>query len=553
LVVSDTKGKFVKTLTFIFLLSLPLFSQTFARAPQVTTCNVIGDKIADDTAAIQACINATPDDSELIFPAFATMKITATVTANGRYGIKFKGLAERFGGPSATTPMPGFYWFGPDGGTMVDFNRCDNCGSEGLLYFNAPGYIGGTGGANIALNVDQTVPPPGTSTADLFERNSFVSGTQNPNFVGIMFAAYSTVNVEAMTVRGNFFSCSYGAQHLGNGIAIGNGGFYNAKKHLYQDNTFTNCAVDISLTGGSADILNNKFNESTINIIAQPVDPIKIDGNDSENATQFIVGNLGSPITVSDNRIAAVNPPAGQGAIWITRGPNTLTMIGNAFDCCASYMPVAFANHVGGSLHSQGNAYPVGTATFAGFYTVTGGFTSQHDTGLTTPMLGWTGLYSGGGYYGNFGGLVYDDSSLRWKLSNNLKDPSASQSHILVSEPATGFTLAGNKLGTCFGGNDLATVGGGFRQFTSSFSSFDTNGYIHVNAGGSWSSGDYFISGVSSSTVVSVADPPTGGLTNGSFTVNRGRQVFVPGLAGVADTMWVCAQTATGMAWKQIF
>lgn len=546
-------------LILVFALALPIFAQTFAKMPVVTNCGVVGNLLADDTATIQACINSAPDDSEIVFPSGATMKITATINIHNRFGLKLVGQMGRFGGPSAGTPAPGFYWFGPDGGTMFDYDRADNIVTESLLFFNAPGYIGGVGGASILINVDQTLAPPGTTTANLFQRNSFISGTNNPNFVGIRFAQVSGINVEAMTVEKNYLSCSYGAK-VGRGIMIGPGGFYNAKKHLYQDNTISNCDTDIYLTGGSADILNNKFNLSKTNIYGSPIDPIKIDGNDAENLTQFFVGNLTAPITISDNRIAAANPPTGQGAVWIIGAGHTLTVTGNQFDPWSSYMPVAFASHNGGSLDSSGNTYPAGLSTFAGFLTATGRFTSHNDSGLSGPMQadgGYNpgGYYAGGGYFGKFGGMVFDDSASRWKMSNDLSSPSASTSHMILSEPAASVSLSGAHLGTCASGTDLVSNSSGTNLSSASlsFSSYDAGGYVHIDAVNGWNAGDYYINGSPGAHQLAPTDPPSVSMSGGSFTVNRGRMVLVQGASGIADTLWVCVQAATGYAWKQVF
>ena len=548
------------TLILAVLFSTSLFSQSFAKMPVVTNCGVAGNLSTDDTATIQACINAAPDGSEVVFPSGATMKITATIDLHNRYGLRLLGQTGRFGGPSAGTPAPCFYWFGPAGGTMFDYNRCDNCVTQGLLFFNASGYIGGAGGANVAINVDQTVPPPGTETANLFERISVVSGTQNPAFQAIVFAQVSGNNIEAMTVRDSFINCSYGAE-VGQGIVIGPGGFYNAKRHLYQNNTISNCATDIYLTGGSADILNNHFNLSKTNVYAAAVDPISITGNDSENAAQFFTGPLTAPITMSDNRIAAVSPPAGQAAVWITSGGGqVLTFQGNKFDS-GTFMPVGFSSaNTGGYLNSSGNTYPYGGATVAGFYTVPYGLTSSMDSYVSTLMTvdgghGPAGLLVGGGYFHHIGGLVYDDGSQRWKMSNEVSNAADSTGHMVVSEPAASFTLSGTTaaLGSCGAANDLTSSANGadVTSATISFVTSDIGGYIHVNSGNGWTGGDYYIT--NAFRVAAISDAVPANLTGGSFTVNRGRQVLLQGSPGEADTFWICAQTSKGYAWKQMF
>jgi polygalacturonase len=76
----------MKKLLLLILFALPIFAQMYAKLPAATTCNVAGDRMTDDTAAIQTCINAAPDDSEVVFPSGVLMKITATLHVDGRYG-----------------------------------------------------------------------------------------------------------------------------------------------------------------------------------------------------------------------------------------------------------------------------------------------------------------------------------------------------------------------------------------------------------------------------------------------------------------------------------
>jgi hypothetical protein len=85
---------------------------------------------------------------------------------------------------------------------MMTVNRSDNLVVSNLTFFTSNGYLGGTGGANVGIDVDRTLASGGTGTNDRFEKISIISGTQNPNFQGIRFAqATPNQNVENMTVR----------------------------------------------------------------------------------------------------------------------------------------------------------------------------------------------------------------------------------------------------------------------------------------------------------------------------------------------------------------
>jgi hypothetical protein len=544
----------VKLLAFL-LAAVALHAQVFLGrgvsmgGSGLAFCNVAGNQSTDDTATIQACINNAPDDSQIVFRSGARMKITSTINIHNRYGLLLVGQMGRFGGPSAGTPAPTFYWYGADGGKMFDLDRADNIIIRSLVFFNSTGYVGGTGGANILINVDQTLSPPGTTTADQFEKISLISGTANPNFQGILFSQTSTVNVEAMTVRDSFISCGYGAS-VGSGIVIGTGGHFNAKKHVYENNSITNCAVGINLNaGGSADILYNKFNTNTTHIGAFPIDPIQITGNDSENCTQFFLGALTSPILMTDNRIAAVTPPMGQAAVWVLGGGSAqLTFIGNKFDSGA-YMPVGFAANVGGSLNSSGNTYPDTTNTLLGFYTVPYNLTSQNDAASGT----FTYLSSSSaGATNHIGGLNYDGYSQRWQLSNEVSGATVSD---VLSEPASGLTFSNAGQGTCATGTDLTSNITG-RQLTSAsttFSSSDAGGFVAISGGTGFTAATYFILSASGHNLNTIQTTGSSG-TGGTFVLNRGRTVMVQGGSGVADTLWVCAKTISDTyAWKQVF
>lgn len=520
------------------------FGGSYAKYSSASNCNVVGDKSTDDTAAIQACLDAAPDDSMIVFPSGAKMKITSTINIHNRYGLLLWGQMGRFGGPSANTAAPTFYWYGADGGKMFDLDRADNIVILSLTFFASTGYVGGTGGANIGINVDMTISGSATTTYCQFERVTVVSGTANPNFQAILFAQTSGVNVEAMTVRDSNIFCSYGSQ-VGQGLVIGPGGFYNAKKYLFQNNTLSNCSTAIYLTGGSADILNNKFNLSTTDIHAAPVDAMQIEGNDSENSTQFFTGVLTAPIVMSSNRIAATSPPMGQASVWITiGGASKLTFQGNKFDD-GSYMPVGFASNAGGSLDSSGNDYG-STNALAGFYTTPYNLTSRNDS-----VSGFISLMSSAaGPAGHIGGMNYEPYSQRWTLSNEVSSAGVSN---IVSEPSAGLSLSNLGLGTCASSTGLSSNSTG-RQLTSAltFSSNDAGGFVAIAGGSGFTAATYYILSGSGNNLNTVQSTGSNG-TGGTFVINRGRMVMVQGSAGVADTLWVCAQTNSGYSWKQIF
>ncbi len=386
------------------------------------TCGVVGDGKIDDTTALNHCIATLPDYGVLAFEAGLSIRISSTIKIHGKYGIRLLGLTSMFGGPSIGKAAPALYWNGPDGGAMVDINNSQNFVIEGLTLFSAPNFTTGTGGAHIGFNVDQTLKLGLITTNGIFERVTVEGMEQNSHFIGIAFALAGGSNVEHMTVRDSIVSCSYGtgyANAVGQGITIG--GSYNAKKHLYENNSITNCATGIYIANGSADIFHNQFNQNGTHIFAVPVDPIVIEANDSENARQFFRGNLSYGGTIRGNRIAAVFPPKGSCAVEIDGG-STVMFEANGFDRGA-YVPVCRGPSGAGALASKGNSYPNMTETLAGFRTFDYGLTSELD-GI--PGLGgYAALATSGSHFSEdkpttgMGFIYYAKDAQAWQISEN--------------------------------------------------------------------------------------------------------------------------------------
>src|SRR5436305_5534938 len=137
-------------------------------------CGVVGDKSIDDTAALNTCIANLPDYHVIFFPAGMKMKITSTINIHKKAGIRLVGVTSMFGGPSASSDAPAFFWYGPVNGTMFDIERTMNFLIEGLALFNSPGYGRGTGGAAIGFNVDNTLTGGYTTTNGIFDRMAVI-------------------------------------------------------------------------------------------------------------------------------------------------------------------------------------------------------------------------------------------------------------------------------------------------------------------------------------------------------------------------------------------
>ncbi len=307
---------------------------------------------------------------------------------------------------------------------MIDIDDTQNFLIEGLALFSAPNFTTGTGGARIGFNVDQTLHLGLITTNGIFERVAVNGAEQNRDFIGIAFALKGGSNVEHMTVRDSIVSCSYGtsdANAVGQGITIG--GSYNAKKHLYENNSITNCATGIYVANGSADIFHNQFNQNGTHIYAAPIDPIVIEANDSENARQFFRGTISFGGAIRANRIAAVHPPKDSCAVQI-EGVSAVIFESNSFDP-GPYVPVCRGPRGSGALASKGNRYPNVAETISGFQTFHYGSSSEMDS--ISGLGGFAALASTGSRdsedkaTAGMGFVYYSEETQSWLISENGK------------------------------------------------------------------------------------------------------------------------------------
>jgi hypothetical protein len=389
-------------------------------------CGIVGDKSRDDTEALNTCIANLPDYHVLLFPPAMKMKITGTINIHKKAGIRLVGVTSMFGGPSASTDAPAFFWYGDDNGTMIDIDRSMNFLIEGLALFTSENYGRGDGGAAVGFNVDNTLSGGYTTTNGIFDRVAVIDVLHNSHFVGIQFANVSKTNVEHMTVRDSTLVCSYGTDYKSQtnpavGIGIKIGGSYNAKKHLYVNNNISDCSRGVQLLNGSADILHNQFQSNVIHVEAYPTDPILIEDNDSENCHQFFKGVMAHGGEISANRIAAVFPASGTGAIQFTGGGGAVVVENNSFDS-GSYIPVMGQNTIYGApaLLSRNNRYPDTTKTLQGFSSFGYNAISMQDS--TTDgfyILLTKGTAQSTKPLPKFGILSYDDAKQRWTASEN--------------------------------------------------------------------------------------------------------------------------------------
>src|ERR1035437_7551497 len=89
----------------------------------------------DATTALQAVYNAVPDNSNLIAPQGATIKLSSTINVSNRSGVRLISEHQR---PKDNSAKPTIIW-GASGGTAFSFFCCDQPGIEGFFFNGASG------------------------------------------------------------------------------------------------------------------------------------------------------------------------------------------------------------------------------------------------------------------------------------------------------------------------------------------------------------------------------------------------------------------------------
>jgi hypothetical protein len=338
-------------LSIVLFLSLPIAAQT---------CVLNDDPglTVDQSAALQGCINSATDYSTISIVANGApghaphVRVDQTISVNGRYNLAI----ECPGGHAMSTGAPGFYWGGPDGGTVLNTSgssavRIQHCN----LFSGLPQNAGGTGGADILIDADisSTVGSHVTTTEHLYDDLGLSANGMNPNFVAVRFSASGDANVEFMRVTNSHIQCSTTTDRdaaTGKGIYIA-GYTFDAIRHQYSGNNIGYCEYAIRALYGMPDIGNNHFQTNKVCVQAM-ASPIRIHDNDSENCGQFFLGQVNT-LLVESNRIAACRPPVGQGCIEST---GAVISRGNLFNALVG-MPIRSSSN-GIHLLSEGDVFP---------------------------------------------------------------------------------------------------------------------------------------------------------------------------------------------------
>lgn len=324
-----------------------------------------GNGIADDTAAIQSCLNAVVIGRQQVcyLPA-GTYKISSTLSLRSPTSqVYYSG--RLIGADPATTKI---LWAGPAGGTMLLQNggfgatyeriTWDGAGTAQIgvaQWWNA---ISGSVYEGSALHQDEVFQNmaiginPGRlkSTLDLYGSGDSEGLVKRVTFINNSFAGLDTGSFNALdwwVWESTFINCARGYSNnyavQGNTVTTGAGA-----AHIYRSNFFgsTFADYDIGNTGGFT--LNHNFSSGSAMFLNA--------NNSGENAARFIV---------QGNRVVNLRP----GVIPISivdAGPlvlvdNQLANLGSSvFSLGASWIPDADAMAIGNASYG---AWPVAQAS----------------------------------------------------------------------------------------------------------------------------------------------------------------------------------------------
>lgn len=284
----------MKVFTLLVFLSLSTFAQVYT--PQAF--GAAGNGIADDTAAIQAMINAMPDYAQAEFVAGQKFKISATLLIQDRQGLKFVGKSGVGSAASANTNAPQFLWYGAAGGTMFFNNRSRGIIYEGLTFIVNDYFLPNK--ANVAIDFDMNPLVPGKLTTDcLVERCSFWnSNSPNPDLAMVRIAFTSHQNCEFIVIRDSNFNSQ---QQSGVGVRIGPS--YNAKGIRLEKNAFNRFEKGVWLVVGSMTAIGNNASVNGIDFyIDNATEPVTIAETVSESKRFLWTGASDAPVTLRANK-----------------------------------------------------------------------------------------------------------------------------------------------------------------------------------------------------------------------------------------------------------
>jgi hypothetical protein len=262
---------------------------------------------ADDTAAVQAAIDATPDCGCLVFPANAAYTITVPLKVYSRAGLRlisFGGLDTKPLGRRGTE----FVWKGNGGVALFDCNYAHRVSLEGFaLSFDANGTPPACG-----VRFDQWPdpaqrPPSITSCTACAVSRCLITGPKAAGtFHGLDYAQASRTNVDLMVVRDTVIA---GVSGFGEGLRVGSSS--NAKSYQIDRCWFSGCTVGVHFLSGSGVVRDCGGTGNALDVENDAVvDFFVVEGCNFESSGQALsFTGSSAPVTVRNNRWANLKGP----------------------------------------------------------------------------------------------------------------------------------------------------------------------------------------------------------------------------------------------------
>lgn len=338
------------------------------RKEQVTNASDFGLKgngTADDTAALQAAIDAAPDYSTISLPSQAKIKITRTININNRQGLRLISTSAAGSAANVNSSSVQLLWHGPAKGTMLFLNRAHGILVQGLSLFPKAS----ADGADVAIDIDQ-FGKGGLDTSDIVLDRIFIQyHGVNPNFVGIRISEQSQNNCEYIRIRNSTIYASDDGKtsNPNRGICIKIGNSPNAKSIQIIECWLLAARAGVYVRNGGFHVVRGlmQFNNADFQL-DNWVDPSVIEQVVSEYATQFILApSGGAPIIVRANSIGPGGHQPTQPSIQFG-GTTSVLLQSNRWESEPTI--TALRGGPQSALISQGNFFPnidrVGFETF---------------------------------------------------------------------------------------------------------------------------------------------------------------------------------------------
>jgi hypothetical protein len=341
----------------------------------IVTCrpySLVGDGSTDDTAALQAAIDAAPDFSTIFIPSAIAIRVTETIKISNRRGLRIIG-----GGSNGQS--------GSSGSRIIYDGKVDNpiikiSGSRDseFSYFT----VDGNNKANAGIQAVMAGVGQAT-TFNRFHGMGFYAGSRpRANWIGLdICSRESTANCEKFVVTQSWFSAGGGGTNT-RGIVVGH---TNALIETIQDSLISGHSIGVQNLNGSVTVFNNLFDRNDIDVASVAPDPIIIQFNRTEGAKQFFKALGPSQVLIVGNRFGHPNDVPGA---WIDMSAggsgDTLTFVSNVFSGAPFRQVTPFAGGAG-QLFSTGNVYDprqVRNGQIPSMDTFHSGYTSFSDSGI---------------------------------------------------------------------------------------------------------------------------------------------------------------------------